>query len=284
MGIFEDFRRTGQHFRRHRPPHREGTPILRADGLSVRYESGPALDQVSFELEAGERTAVVGPNGAGKSTLFKVIAGVQNQDEGKVDVYGHEPDGHICIAYVTQRSQVDWSFPATVTDVVMMGRVGKMGLFRNPMARDREIVREALQVVRMTRLAGRQIGQLSGGEQQRMFIARALAQEAELILMDEPLTGLDANAQEDIFHVLEALRREGVTVMVALHDLKLAAERFDRVMLINRRLLGFGAAQQVLSAENLVEAYGGHLQLVSTDEGVLAIGDSCCDEGELHAA
>jgi ABC-type Mn2+/Zn2+ transport system ATPase subunit len=221
----------------------------------------------------------VGPNGAGKSTLFKVIAGILKPAEGQVHVYGQEPHGHICIAYVPQRSQVDWSFPVSVADVVMMGRVGQIGLFRHRTARDQELVRGALKVVNLGDMAGRQISQLSGGQQQRMFIARAVAQEAELMLMDEPLAGLDVNSQEDIFRILEELARRNVTVMVALHDLQLAAEWFDQVMLLNKRLLGFGDAEQVLNSQNLIEAYG---SLVHTDKGVLVVADTCCDEGEPY--
>lgn len=282
MNLIREIRRTDHLIRRHRPPHRTEAPILRANGLTVRYESGSALDQVSFELCAGERVAVVGPNGAGKSTLFKVIAGVLNPTEGHVEVFGHEPGGHICIAYVPQRSQVEWSFPVNVTDVVMMGRVGRMGLFRHPSARDREIVHRALGVVNMSDLAKRQISELSGGQQQRMFIARALAQEAELMLMDEPLTGLDVGAQEGVFGVLEQLRERNVTVMVAMHDLRMASERFDRMMLLNKRLLGFGNPEQVLNSQSLMEAYGGHLHLLPTADGMLAVGDTCCDEGAAY--
>ncbi|MCP4519883.1 MAG: metal ABC transporter ATP-binding protein [Delftia sp.] len=267
MNLLKELRKTRRHIRRHSAPHQAGAPILRADGLGVHYESGPALDDVSFELRAGQRVAVVGPNGAGKSTLFKVIAGVLKPTRGKLYVYGSAPGGHICIAYVPQRSQVDWDFPVNVGDVVMMGRVGKMGLFRQRRAHDVEIVRQALEVVRLTHLARRQIGELSGGQQQRMFIARALAQEAELMLMDEPLTGLDANSQEDILHILEQLRQRDVTVLVALHDLQLAAERFELVMLLNHQLLGFGPPAQVFEAEKLNLAYGGHLHLLRQGDG-----------------
>jgi ABC-type Mn2+/Zn2+ transport system ATPase subunit len=245
----------------------------------VRYESGLAIEAISFELEAGERVSVVGPNGAGKSTLLKVIVGVESLNAGRVEVFGHEPGGHICIAYVPQRSQVDWNFPVNVSDVVLMGRVGKMGLFRHPSAQDRAIVRDALDVVKLGPLAKRQISELSGGQQQRMFIARALAQEAELMLMDEPLTGLDVNSQEDIFNILDELSAEGVTVMIAMHDLNLAAERSDRVMLLNRRLIGLGAPEQVFSPDNLMVAYGSRLHLLPTAEGVFALEDTCCDEG-----
>ena len=278
MSILEELYKTTQHLLKQRQPHREDAPILRAQDIGVHYESGLALEGVDFELKTGERMAVVGPNGAGKSTLLKVIAGVLSPTKGKLHVFGSEPGGHICIAYVPQRNQVDWSFPVTVADVVMMGRVGKLGLFRNPRPRDWDLVQNALDIVRLDHLAKRQINQLSGGQQQRMFIARALAQEAELMLMDEPLSGLDVNSQEEVFIILDKLQERAVTVMVSLHDLKLAAQKFDRVMLLNKRMLGIGTPQEVLIPEKLVLAYGSHLHLVPTEEGMLALGDTCCDE------
>ena len=278
MTLLDEFRKTN-YLIKHHHPHEAGAPILRATGLSVRYASGFALEDISFELKVRERLAVVGPNGAGKSTLFKVIAGVLTPTAGQVHIYGHDPEGHICIAYVPQRSQVDWDFPVSVADVVMMGRIGKLRLFRQPKAQDWDIVNHSLEVVGLAHLSKRQISELSGGQQQRMFIARAFAQEAELMLMDEPLTGLDITSQEDIFHILEELRERDVTVLVALHDLKMAAERFDRVMSLNHRLLGLGRPDEVFTPERLVSAYGGHLHLVSTEEGALALGDTCCDDG-----
>ena len=263
--------------------HDPHAPILEVEQLTLRYETGAVLDSISFHLHTGERIAVVGPNGAGKSTLFKVIAGVLPYTSGAVRVYGRLPAGHICIAYVPQRSQVDWNFPVSVSDVVMMGRIGKLGFLRWPRPLDRQIVKQALCDVQLEDLAKRQIGELSGGQQQRMFIARALAQEAELMLMDEPLTGLDINSQENIFAILDELRRRKVTIMVATHDLDQAAERFDRVMLLNRQLLGFGPAQQVFTPENLVRAYGGHLRLLQTGDQTLAVADTCCEEGEHEA-
>ena len=278
MTLFEELQKTSQHLSRHRHPHQSDAPILRAENLGVRYDSGIALENASFELNLGERLAVVGPNGAGKSTLLKVIAGVLSPTEGHVQIFGNEPGGHICIAYVPQRNQVDWSFPVSVADVVMMGRVGQLGLFRNPKASDWELVNDALEVVRLTHLAKRQISQLSGGQQQRMFIARALAQEAELMLMDEPLTGLDMNSQEEVFGILDKLKGQDVTVMVSLHDLKVAAQRFERVMLLNHQMLAIGNPDSVLNPDNLVAAYGGHLHLIPTEEGALALGDTCCGE------
>ena len=260
--------------------HQAGAPALEVSGVTVRYSGMRALDDVSFQLTRGERIAVVGPNGAGKSTLFQVIAGVLNPTRGEVRVYGHGPGGHICIAYVPQRSQVDWAFPVNVADVVMMGRIGKLGLFRWPQRIDWDYVRQCLEIVGMADLSDRQIGELSGGQQQRVFIARALAQEAELMLMDEPLTALDVPSQEGIFEVLDELRQRDVTVMVATHDLNLAAERFDRLMLLNHRLIGIGQPDQVFTREQLLQAYGGHMHLIETDDGgVMALSDTCCGQG-----
>lgn len=278
MEFLKDIRKST--FPRQHIKHLEDTSILDISNLFVRFDSRLALDDVSFQLHHGERVAVVGPNGAGKSTLFKAIAGVLKPISGEIKVYGHGPGGHICIAYLSQRSQVDWSFPVTVSDVVMMGRIGKLGLLRWPKHRDWEIVRQALVDVGLEELANRQIGELSGGQQQRMFIARALAQEAELMLMDEPLTGLDIGSQESIFTFLDDLQGRGVTVMVATHDLDLAARRFDRVMLLNQRMLGFGVPEQVFTPEQLMSAYGGHIHLVETDDQLLVVADTCCDEGE----
>jgi manganese/iron transport system ATP-binding protein len=259
-------------------PHEPGTPGVRFSSVTVRYNGGePALEDVSFQLAGGERVAIVGPNGAGKSTLLKVVAGILNPSAGMVEVYGHTAEGHICIGYVPQRTDVDWSFPVTVADVVMMGRVARMGLFRQPRREDWRLVHESLAQVGMTDLADRQIGELSGGQQQRVFIARALAQEAELLLMDEPLTGLDVPSQEAIFSILDLLRARGMTVLVSTHDLHLAAERFDRLMLLRGRLVGFGTAQEVLTPANLRLAYGTHMTVLETPEGTMVLEDTCCD-------
>ena len=258
-------------------PHDPQAPILEVEKLNVRYDGHFALENITFHLHAGERVAVVGPNGAGKSTLFKVVAGVLPPSSGEVKISGYGPRGHICIAYVPQRSQVDWRFPASVGDVVMMGRIGKIGFFRWPHRNDWDIVHAALESVDMDSLAGRQIGELSGGQQQRTFLARALAQEAELVLMDEPLNGLDAPSQEAILSLLEKLRQEKITVMVATHDLGQAASHFDRVMLLNRHIIRFGPPHDVLTSENLLHAYSGHAQLIKGADGTTTLADSCCD-------
>lgn len=266
------------------PEHSVGTSTLKVSNLGFRFGSVEALTGISFEVSVSERLAVVGPNGAGKSTLFKIIAGVLKPTQGLVQIYGYEPKGHICIAYVPQRNLVDWTFPVDVADVVMMGRVSKLGPLRWPSSKDWEIVHHSLELVEMEGFAKRQINELSGGQQQRIFIAQALAQEAELILMDEPLTGLDFNTQQDIFRILDLLRQKKVTVIIAMHDLKLASERFDRVILLNKRLIGIGIPEEVFVPENLSLAYGNHLRMFTTKEGMLVIEDTCCEEGDhLHA-
>jgi ABC-type Mn2+/Zn2+ transport system ATPase subunit len=262
--------------------HAGETSAIRLTGLEVQYDHFTAIHDVDLEIETGQRVAVVGPNGAGKSTLLKAIAGVSKPSTGQVRIFGHQPGGHVCIAYVPQRSQVDWRFPVTVREVVMMGRIRKIGLFRWPRANDWAFVDEAIRQVGISNLAGRHIADLSGGQQQRVFLAQALAQEAEIILLDEPLTGLDAPTQEAIFELLEQLKVAGVTVLVATHDLNQAAEFFDQVVLINHRLIAFGPPQHALSREHLLSAYGGQLHQLEGEEGAIVLADDCCGGEEEH--
>lgn len=282
--------------------HEDTAPLLAVENLSVTYRSangpfnfsdhlpdrqgaahdGYALRDISFTVDTGMRVAVVGPNGAGKSTLFKVIAGTMKPRSGTINISGHGPDEHICIAYVPQRSHVDWGFPATVEDVVMMGRVGQIGLFRRPGSDDRATVRHSLERVQAEHLAQKQIGELSGGQQQRIFIARALAQKAELLLLDEPFTGLDPPSHDALFNILDSLHEDGVTILVATHDLNLAGEHFDLVMLLNKQLIALGPPADVLTAQNLITAYGGHMHVVA-DEGSLVLADTCCGDQEEDA-
>jgi len=250
--------------------HAQNSPALSCTDVAVRYDASTpgrrpqllpgqdwALLDLTFAIAAGSRVAVVGPNGAGKSTLFKLIIGSLRPNRGEVTVYGYDSQAHTCIAYVPQRRDVDWLFPVTVGDVVMMGRTGKIGLLRRPRRLDREMVAASLARVNAGHLVDKQIGELSGGQQQRVFIARALAQEAELLLLDEPLTGLDVPAREMIFAILDQLRAEGVTVLVATHDLHLVADHFDQVLLLNRRMIAFGTPAEVLQNENLIAAFSG---------------------------
>lgn len=268
-----------QSFSRRYAPHHPDAPLLALEGVTVNYPTGKVLNDINFELNAGTAVAVVGPNGAGKTTLFQVIAGIMDPDRGLVEVSGHEPGGHTCISYVPQRSQVDWSFPATVADVVMMGRINQMGPFLWPQKADWDVVHQVLDFVNLSEYSKRQISELSGGQQQRMFIARALAQEAELMLLDEPFSGLDVPAQEKILEILNSLQEKNVTVMISMHDLRLAAEQFDRALLLNRELLGFGVPEEVFTKDLLLKAYKGHLHFVEGEFETLAVGGDCCDGG-----
>jgi manganese/iron transport system ATP-binding protein len=257
--------------------HQPNQPILDVQHITVRYNGHVALEDITFHLHEGERVAVVGPNGAGKSTLFKVVSGVLQPGSGEVNIFGSRPRGHVCIAYIPQRSQVDWNFPVSVADVVMMGRSAKLGPLNWPHKNDWEHVQRALETVELSDLARRQIGQLSGGQQQRMFIARALAQEAELMLMDEPLSGLDTPAQEGLLNLLDTLQNQKVTIMVATHDLDQAARHFDRILLLNHRMIAFDLPQNVLQTDNLLRAYGGRLKV---EAGGTMVVDDCCPPDE----
>ncbi len=252
------------------------SPVLTVDNLTVSYNGQHALENVSFRVQARERVAIVGPNGAGKSTLFKALVGLISTRAGQVQTNGAE------FGYVTQRSAVDWTFPVTVHDVVMMGRVSKMGWLRWQRPLDREIVGQCLAEVGMSNYASRQIGELSGGQQQRVFIARALAQEATILLMDEPFSGVDAPSQEAILEILDHLRDQGVTMLVSTHDLNLAVERFDQLALLNRRLVAYGAPDQAVTPQTLAAAYGGSA-LWRGEDYAMVVGDiDCCGEGEHH--
>jgi manganese/iron transport system ATP-binding protein len=253
--------------------------VLEVAGLTVIYNGEAAIEDITFSLRRGERAALVGPNGAGKSTLLAAIAGLQQPTRGRITICGGQAQSG-CIAYIPQRNRVDWSFPVNIADVVMMGRIGRYGLLRWPRPSDWEYVHQALQVVGMHGLAKRQIGELSGGQQQRVFIARALAQEAQLMLMDEPLTGLDIPSQEDVLRTLDTLRERQVTVLVATHDLDQAAERFDSVLLLNHKQIGFGPPTEVFTPERLAEAYGGHLHIIAGNGRISVVGDTCCGGGE----
>jgi manganese/iron transport system ATP-binding protein len=252
------------------------TQILEVSNLTVRYNGNYALDGVSFSVRAGERVAIVGPNGAGKSTLFKAMVGLIHPKEGTVETNGAE------FGYVTQRSAVDWSFPVTVHDAVMMGRISKLGWLRWQRPRDRAIVRRCLDQVGMLEYASRQIGELSGGQQQRVFIARALAQEANIMLMDEPFSGVDAPSQEAILEILDRLHDQGVTMLVSTHDLNLAVERFDSLALLNGHLVAYGPPQQAVTPQTLAAAYGGQA-LWRGEDYAMVMGDiDCCGEGDHH--
>ncbi|HXV43621.1 MAG TPA: metal ABC transporter ATP-binding protein [Anaerolineae bacterium] len=236
------------------------TARLELENMAVAYKGHPALQDVTFQVPHGARVAVVGPNGAGKSTLFKTLAGLLPLRRGRILIHGLPLGAHQdCVAYVPQRGEVDWRFPVTVADVVMMGRYGRLGWLKNPRDHDRAIVARSLEQMGMADLAQRPIGELSGGQQQRTFLARALAQEPHILLMDEPFTGVDAATQEATLALLDELQAQQVTVMLSTHDLNLAATRFDRVLLLNRHLIGYGPPKQVFTAQAITEAFGGQV-------------------------
>jgi manganese/iron transport system ATP-binding protein len=252
------------------------TTVLEVRNLSISYNGTRALDDVSLSVAAGQRVAIVGPNGAGKSTLFRAMVGLIPIHVGSIHTFG------AALGYVTQRSAVDWDFPVTVHDVVMMGRVGKMGWLRWQRPIDREVVQRCLEQVGMVEYADRQIGELSGGQQQRVFIARALAQEANILLMDEPFSGVDASAQETILEILARLHHQGVTMLVSTHDLNLAVEWSDQLALLNQRLIAYGPPREAITPQRLAEAYGGQA-LWRGEDYAMVLGDiACCGEGEHH--
>ncbi|MBK7454096.1 MAG: ABC transporter ATP-binding protein, partial [Anaerolineales bacterium] len=222
-------------------PHR-----LEIENASIGYGDKIVIHDLSFQVPHGARVAVVGPNGAGKSTLFKALVGILPLKSGRILIHGQTLGTHKdCVAYVPQREDVDWRFPVTVSDVVMMGRFGQIGWWSRPSKMDRQIVRRSIEQMGIADLAELSIGQLSGGQQQRAFLARALAQEPHILLMDEPFTGIDATTQEVTFGLLDHLRKQQVTTIISTHDLNLAASRFDLVLLINHRLIAFGSPTQV---------------------------------------
>jgi manganese/iron transport system ATP-binding protein len=247
---------------------------LDVEGVNVAYNGQPVLCDITFQVPHGQRVAVVGPNGAGKSTLFKVLVGLLPLRAGKVLIHGLPLGHHVdCVAYVPQREDVDWRFPLTVADVVMMGRYGRLGRLRQPQEKDGEAVRQGLEKMGIADLAQRSIGELSGGQQQRVFLARALAQEPHILLMDEPFTGVDIVTREAVLEVLDQLREQQVTTMISTHDLSLAASRFDQVLLLNRRQVAYGKPQEVFTTQLLQAAFGG--QLLMLGASVVAV-DQCC--------
>ncbi|MEX0409123.1 manganese/iron ABC transporter ATP-binding protein [Aquibium sp. LZ166] len=240
--------------------------------LTVTYRNGhTALTDVSFEIPIGTITALVGVNGSGKSTLFKAIMGFVPLARGSVSILG-EPSGRArnrnAVAYVPQAEEVDWNFPVLVEDVVMMGRYGHMNMFRIASRRDRELVGTALDRVGMADFRKRQIGELSGGQKKRVFLARALAQEGRVILLDEPFTGVDVTTEEAIVQLLRDLREEGRVMLVSTHNLGSVPEFCDRAILVNRTLLAAGPTEEVFTRANLERAFGGvlrHFVLGGTD-------------------
>ena len=243
--------------------------VIDVRSLTVSYGQQPVLRSISFGVPAGQLVGIVGPNGAGKSTLLRAILGLVPLDSGTVTLDG-EPirANRHRIAYVPQTEAVDWDFPVTVLDVVVMGRYTRLGWFGRPKREDRESAVEALDMVTMGEFADRHIRQLSGGQQQRVFLARALCQHADVLLLDEPFSGVDAATERAIFDLIKRLTGQGKTLLVVNHDLSVL-DRFDSVMLLNQRIVAWGPTDRVVNEENLRRTYGGRLTLLDRADAVL---------------
>lgn len=239
--------------------------LLDIHDVTVAYHRRPVLWDVDLTLDEPKLVGVVGPNGAGKSTLLKAILGLVPLASGSVRLFDRPvPEVRRRVGYVPQRESVDWDFPVSVLDVVLMGTYGRLGWFRRPGARERELARDCLRQVGMESYERQQIGQLSGGQQQRTFLARALAQQADVYFMDEPMAGVDAATERAIFTLLRELRSRGKAVFVVHHDLRSVPLYFDHVVLLNMRLVASGPTAEVFTPENLRKTYGGRLSILDS--------------------
>ena len=246
---------------------------LDVESVSVAYSNGHrALHDATFHLRGGTICALVGVNGSGKSTLFKSIMGFVRPDRGAVRINGLPVRNALkenLVAYVPQSEEVDWQFPVNVTDVAMMGRYGSMNFLRIPRAADKHAVEESLKRVSMWEFRDRQIGELSGGQKKRVFLARALAQGARIILLDEPFTGVDVKTEEAIITLLRELRAAGCIILVSTHNLGSVPEFCDQVVLINRTVLAYGDTHEVFTERNLTKAFGGVLRQFHFEESTI---------------
>lgn len=241
--------------------------------LTVAYRDQPVLWDIDLEVPEGILMAIVGPNGAGKTTLIKAILGLVPPAAGQVLIYGQPfAEQRHLVGYVPQRGSVDWDFPTSVLDVVMMGRYGSLGWIKRPGSSELTAAMEALEKVGMLDLADRQISQLSGGQQQRVFLARALVQDAQVYFMDEPFQGVDATTERAIVTLLQELRAAGKTVIVVHHDLQTVPEYFDWVTLLNVRRIASGPVEQVFTEDNLRQAYGGRVAFLGSEKVATTVG------------
>ncbi|MGH7214151.1 MAG: metal ABC transporter ATP-binding protein [Tepidisphaeraceae bacterium] len=246
------------------PLSESATPALEVHDLTVSYHRKPVLWNVDLAVPPGKLVGIIGPNGAGKSTLIKAVMGLLPLSSGWVQVFGRPVDEQRDkVGYVPQRESVDWTFPVTAMDVVLMGRYGALPWWRRIGRRDRERARHCLEKVGMQPYANRQISNLSGGQQQRVFLARALAQDSQIYLMDEPFAGVDAATESAIVKLLHELREAGKTVLVVHHDLQTVRDYFDMVILLNMRLVAFGLTEEVFTPELLQKTYGGRLTILA---------------------
>ena len=240
------------------------TPIIEAHNLTVLYGRKPAIWNVDFKLPEGQVIGIMGPNGSGKSTLLKSIMGVVAPTTGYTKVYDQDLNQvRHKVSYVPQRQEIDWDFPASVWDIVSMGRFHVRGLFKRLTSEDNDIIQESLEKVNMLGFAKRQISQLSGGQQQRVFLARAIAQQGELFLMDEPFAGVDIATEEMIVDLLKEMKGQGKTLVIVHHDLHTAQSYFDHLVLMNTRLVACGKTSDVFTDQILTDTYGGKLTTIS---------------------
>ena len=240
------------------------TPIIEAHNLTVLYDRKPAIWNVDFKLPEGQVIGIMGPNGSGKSTLLKSIMGVVTPTTGYTKVYDQDLNQvRHKVSYVPQRQEIDWDFPASVWDIVSMGRFHVRGLFKRLTSEDNDIIQESLEKVNMLGFAKRQISQLSGGQQQRVFLARAIAQQGELFLMDEPFAGVDIATEEMIVDLLKEMKDQGKTLVIVHHDLHTAQSYFDHLVLMNTRLVACGKTSDVFTDQILTDTYGGKLTTIA---------------------
>ena len=233
------------------------SPAVKVEHLNVNYEKTPALWDIDCEIPEGKLVGIIGPNGAGKSTFLKALLGMTSLSSGHIHFFG-QPLAKVRqrIAYVPQRSSVDWDFPITAYEVVLMGRYGKLGLFKNPKEADKQAAMQALEKVGMLELKARQISQLSGGQQQRLFIARALLQDADIYLMDEPFAGVDMATEKALIVLMQEWKSKGKTLLVVHHDLSTVKSYFDWVILLNTCLVANGEVKDAFNSETIFRAYG----------------------------
>ena len=237
---------------------------LEIHDLTVAFEKKPVLWNVDLMIPQGKLVGIIGPNGAGKSTLIKAVMGIVALSSGYAKIFDQDIDDvRSRISYVPQRESVDWDFPASVLDVVLMGRYARLGLFKKPRKADRDIAMDCLKKVGMEAFAHRQISQLSGGQQQRTFLARSLAQQADIYFMDEPFAGVDAATEKTIINLLRNMTQNQKTVMVVHHDLHSVSQYFDWVIMLNTRLVAVGPTATTFTQKNLHETYGGKLTILS---------------------
>jgi len=240
------------------------------ENVTVAYNGKVALHGVNLQLESGSICGLVGMNGAGKSTLFKAIMGFPKPTTGRVLIQGMPVrivQKKSLVAYVPQSEEVDWNFPVSVWDVVMMGRYGYMNVLRIPSQIDRHAVRNSLEQVQMTDLSDRQIGELSGGQKKRTFLARALAQQATVLLLDEPFSGVDITTEKLMIQLLIELRDLGHTILISTHDLSSISTFCDRVVMINRTILAYGNTSEVFTPENIARTFGGAISIPTSFQG-----------------